>query len=143
VSRPAGSRNDARLVEPGKLLCRYIRPKGECTAERYVYDRASTYILAVYVCACVRARACVCVCVCVWEYAAPCRKPDRDIRRLYVQGVPELQILRAVRLCYPIILFKYPSFRDFASALARLTKRSHWISSGAYNAMFALDFNEP
>lgn len=33
VSRPAGSRNDARSVEPGKLLCRYTRPKGECTAK--------------------------------------------------------------------------------------------------------------
>lgn len=32
VSRPAGSRNDARLVEPGKLLRQYTRPKGECTA---------------------------------------------------------------------------------------------------------------
>lgn len=33
VSRPAGSRNDARSVEPGKLLYRYTRPKGECTAK--------------------------------------------------------------------------------------------------------------
>lgn len=33
VSRPAGSRNDARSTEPGKLLCRYTRPKGECTAK--------------------------------------------------------------------------------------------------------------
>jgi len=37
VSRPAGSRNDARLVKPGKLLRRYTRPKGECTAKRYIY----------------------------------------------------------------------------------------------------------
>lgn len=33
VSRPAGSRNGARSVEPGKLLYRYTRPKGECTAK--------------------------------------------------------------------------------------------------------------
>lgn len=38
VSRPAGSRNDARLVEPGKLLRQYTRPKGECTAGAiYIY----------------------------------------------------------------------------------------------------------
>lgn len=33
MSRPAGSRNGARSVEPGKLLYRYTRPKGECTAK--------------------------------------------------------------------------------------------------------------
>jgi len=50
-----------------------------------------------YIAACLHAY-CICVCAHVWEYAAPCRKADRDTRRVYVHGVPELRILRAARL---------------------------------------------
>lgn len=63
MSRPAGSRNDARLVEPGKLLRRYTRPKGECTAERYIY---------------------------VGVYVTRRRKADEEKRRVYIRGVTEL-----------------------------------------------------
>lgn len=46
VSRPAGSRNDARLVEPGKLLRQYTRPKGECTAGTiYMWEQYIRYAM--------------------------------------------------------------------------------------------------
>lgn len=45
VSRPAGSRNDARLVEPGKLR-QYTRPKGECTAGTiYMWEQHIRYAM--------------------------------------------------------------------------------------------------
>lgn len=65
VSRPAGSRNDARSVEPGKLLYRYTRPKGECTAKCCL-------------CTCTPTSGCILHCVRVWT-----RRIHTEERRLF------------------------------------------------------------
>lgn len=70
VSRPAGSRNDARSVEPGKLLYRYTRPKGECTAKCCL-------------CTCTPTSGCISQCVRVWTR----RKHTEERRLFYIEVI--------------------------------------------------------
>lgn len=105
VSRPAGSRNDARLVEPGKLLRRYIRPKGECTAEWYVHTYTymftdTWHVHMTYICI-------------EYVYVALCSKADGDIRCLYT-GCPRTAVQLKMSFEYALKAAFFQCYRSLS-----------------------------